>query len=200
LKLYHALLSCVAVSALFLNAGCAEPVDGSDDADDDGADLSGAPVEPVRSMKINNEAKPGGIVNQAAQTLSYYGGPVIQHVNVIPIYWTAGVANQSQLNAYYAGVTNSVYFDWLSEYNTASPAQSIGRGTAQAGYVDNASTSQLTETKIQAELKRLFDNNLVAKPNANNYYAIHFPLNTSIKASDGSRACVQWCAFHSTMV
>lgn len=200
MKLYHALLSCLAVSALSL-AGCAQPTDNSDEGAEESLDRFGEAVTPARIQKLHTEAKPEQPVGQlSAKTLTYYGGPVLQHVNVVPVYWNSSVANQSQLNAYYAGVTNSAYFDWLKEYNTSSPAQSIGRGTAQAGYVDNRSTTSVTDAQIQAELNYLFSNNLIPQPNANNYYAVHFVKNQSITGSDGSKSCVQFCAYHGTYV
>lgn len=202
MKLSSLLLACVALSSVSVIAvGCAA----GDPDDEDVVEAGGvektetfAPIHMMPLTTANHEALAAAIPANAH--LNYYGGPVIQKVNVIPVFWTSTVANQTQLNNFYKGVTNSPHFDQLAEYNTASPAQTFSRGTAQNGYVDNASTTKITEAKIQAELTRLFNNNLIPKPTANNFYAVHFPKNVGITASDGSKACVQFCAFHSTYV
>src|ERR1700736_3109014 len=45
-------------------------------------------------------------------TLTYYGGPILQKVHVIPVYWGSGVQFTSQLDSFYAAVPNSPYYDW----------------------------------------------------------------------------------------
>jgi hypothetical protein len=197
-------LSTVALSALVaISAACV----GAPVGTDEGSGREDVAPGVMRMMPITEQTevslKDQSPVGQAAAGahLTYYGGPVIQHVNVIPVYWNSTVANQASLNTYYSDLTNSTYFDWLSEYNTASPAQSIGRGTAQAGFVDSKSTTTtITDAQIHAELNALFTANKIPQPNANNYYAIHFPKNAKIKSSDGTQSCVVWCAYHGTYV
>jgi len=196
-------LSTVALSALLTTAiGCVGQTDGFDENLDPAETVAPSIMRAMPLHITEAAAESAGPVQNAvtAGSLVYYGGPVLQHVNVVPVYWNSGVANQANLNAYYANITNSVYFDWLSEYNTASPAQTIGRGTAQAGYVDTKSTTTITDAQIQTELNALFTAGKIPAPNANNYYVVHFPKNVKITASDGSQACVQWCAYHGTYV
>ena len=64
----------------------------------------------------------GGPAPQPEATchLNYYGGKVLQNVVVEEVNWGTGVnaTVQSTLGGFYAAVTASAYFDWLSEYNT----------------------------------------------------------------------------------
>jgi hypothetical protein len=195
-------LSSLAISALFVTAsGCVASSEPVDEAPADVPAPAGIRVHKMIDPNLVNESKPTGQAG-TSNTLTYYGGPVIQNVNVIPVYWNSTVASalQTKMNSFYSAVTNSVYFDWLSEYNTASPAQSIGRGTRGTPFIDNNTTTSTTDAKIQAELNKLFTAGSIPAPNANNYYAIHFPKGMKITASDGSSACVQWCAYHGTYV
>ena len=80
---------------------------------------------------------------QGGVHLSYYGGPVVSNVQVVVVYWGANVNAQTLANipGFYQGVTDSVYFDLLSEYSTdVTPVgggtgtnQSIGRGSFVQG-------------------------------------------------------------------
>jgi hypothetical protein len=134
----------------------------------------------------------------AGAHLSYFGGPVISSVKAVPVYWTSAVNFQTGLHSFYAGVTNSTYLDWLSEYDT--PTQSIGRGTATAGIVDPAppAGTNLTDAQIQAEINRLINAGTVPAPDANTLYMMHFPPGISITDSSGARSCAQFCAYHGT--
>ena len=58
--------------------------------------------------------------------LTYRGGPVIQNVAVAPVFWGSGVQFTTQIPSFYKAVVASSYYDWLTEYNTTSPAQKLG--------------------------------------------------------------------------
>jgi hypothetical protein len=197
-------LSTVALSAMLATAiGCVGQTDGFDENLDPAETVAPSIMRAMPLHISEAAAESSGPVQDAvtAAHLTYYGGPVISNVNVIPVYWNSSVTNQAALNSYYANITNSTYFDWLSEYNT--PTQTIGRGTAQAGFVDSKSTSTttyVTDAGIQAELNALFTAGKIPLPGPNNYYVVHFHKGAKIKASDGSQACVQWCAYHGTYV
>jgi hypothetical protein len=134
--------------------------------------------------------------------LTYFGGPVLQNVKVVLINWNSSVPNQSTLASFYQGVTQSAYFDWLSEYNTTSPAQTIGRGSLIKTVVDTGAPTgtSITDAQIQNEIKRLISAGTVAAPDANTLFMIHFPAGVSISAPDGSKSCVVFCAYHGTFV
>lgn len=113
MKLSSLLLACVALSSVSVIAvGCAA----GDPDDEDVVEAGGvektetfAPIHMMPLTTANHEALAAAIPANAH--LNYYGGPVIQKVNVIPVFWTSTVANQTQLNNFYKGVTNSPHFD-----------------------------------------------------------------------------------------
>jgi hypothetical protein len=144
-----------------------------------------------RSAKV--EAAPAG------SHLKYYGGPVLDHVKVVNVFWNSQVRYQTEMNAFYPAVLNSNYMDWLSEYNT--PTQQIGRGTFVGSYVDTGAPtgSTITNDQIQAELERLLDNNLVpANDGQNMIYMFYFPSGVKIQLDANTSSCVQFCAYHNT--
>jgi hypothetical protein len=193
-----------AVSALpffaALLGGCAADAGGEieDLAGGQGEGEVSAPrahVMPLRSS-LEQEARPARSLPASAR-LTYYGGPVLAHVKVVTIFWGAEVRYASRLNAFYAGVTDSAYFDWLSEYDT--PTQKIGRGTFGGSYADaTAPTGSITDAMIQGELKKLIAGGQVPAPDADTYYAVHFAPGVGVTSSDGSSSCVQFCAYHGT--
>ena len=181
--------SCVAALCLAMACGAEQ---GALDPTGPAANPEAQPGTRNHIMPMSNGDQP--IVPQAAKTLTYYGGPVLKKVNVIPVYWNSGVQYQSNLNAFYAAVPNSPHYDMLSQYS------GIGRGTRGTPYVDTATTANRTDAQVQAELNRLFTAGVIPPPNANNYYPVHFPAGMTITASDGSKSCVVFCAYHGTYV
>jgi hypothetical protein len=137
----------------------------------------------------------------AAAKLTYRGGPIMANVNVNPIYWGNGVqfsgGGSQSLNAFYAAVIQSPYYDWLNEYNT--PTQTLGEGTFNKSFnYTNGATGSITDSQISSALGQLIDNGSVAKPTANTYYPIHFAPGISITMSDGSASCQVFCAYHNS--
>jgi len=71
----------------------------------------------------------------AGAHLTYHGGKVIQSVHITQVLYESGTyipeltstSGVNMANAYTQMATSGV-FDWLNEYNTASPAQALGRG------------------------------------------------------------------------
>lgn len=141
---------------------------------------------PLQTSAKVSESAPAGA------HLSFFGGPVLKNVHVAPLYWNANVAFQSNLNLFYNDVPNSTLYNILSQYS------SIGHGNGQAGFVDSKTTTSLTDAAVQQEVFNQLAAGHLPLPNANTYYPVHFPSGVSITAADGSRSCVQFCAYHST--
>jgi len=162
----------------------------SDVTDDPTPSANGTMVHmmPLHSADKVSNAAPAGA------HLQYFGGPVLKNISVHPVYWQSTTQFQSNLNAFYKGVTNSKLYDMLAQYSL------IGRGTAVNGFVDNRTTTSVSDAAVQTELNRLFTAGSLPLPNANNYYPVHFPSGVRITAPDGSRSCVQFCAYHGTYV
>jgi hypothetical protein len=137
---------------------------------------------------------------RAVKKLTYYGGPVLKNVNVVPVYWNSSVALQSNMNAFYSAVTAGQYMTFLSQYSTTSPAQTIGNGTRGTPFVDSNATASVTDAQVQARLNALFTAGTLPAPNNNNLYMVHFPAGMTITDSGGSKSCVVFCAYHGTYV
>jgi hypothetical protein len=141
-------------------------------------------------------AEPAGAMASPAPLVgspTNFGGPVLAHVSVHPVYWNASTQFQSNLNAFYKAIPNSTYFDLLSSYG-------VFRGSGVNGVVDNRSTTTVSDAVVRTELNRLFSAAIIPLPNANNYYPVHFPAGMTITAPDGSRSCVAFCGYHGTYV
>ncbi|HEY2515970.1 MAG TPA: hypothetical protein VGI39_34100 [Polyangiaceae bacterium] len=137
---------------------------------------------------------------RSTSKLTYYGGPVIQNVQVIPVYWNSKVALQSSLNAFYSAVSTGQYMSFFSQYDTSSPSQTIGNGSRGTPFVDSETSTKVTDAQVQAELNRLFSAGSLPAPNNNRLYMVHFPPGTTITDSGGSASCVVFCAYHGTYV
>jgi hypothetical protein len=133
----------------------------------------------------------------AAKTLTYFGGPVLKSVNVIPVYWNSAVAFQANLNSFYTDFTSSsssMYASLLTQYS------GIGAGTRGTPYVGNQTATSTTDASVKAYLTGLFNAGTLPKPTANNYYPVHFPAGVTVTDSSGAKSCVTWCAYHGTYV
>jgi hypothetical protein len=202
-------LSTVALSALALTAfGCFAGPGGQDV--DPAAPASDVAAVPHEHLMLTDQARalrevpldqlPEGKAERAATTLKYYGGPVLQKANVVPVYWTSAVNYQSNLNTFYAALTSTSFMAFFTQYNTTSPAQTISAGTVAAPYVDNDTATNVTDAMVQAELNRLFTAGSLPAPTANNLYMVHFPPGVTVTDSGGSKSCVVFCAYHGTYV
>lgn len=125
-------------------------------------------------------------------TLRYYGGPVLQHVNVVPVYWNSKVALQNVLNSFYLDLPSSSHFNILFQYSR------IGLGTRGTPVVFSESGASVTDLQIQGILKNAISKGKLPAPSANTYYPVHFPAGTQITAKDGGVSCVDFCSYHST--
>jgi hypothetical protein len=154
----------------------------------------------------------------------YSGGRVISNAQIVQVDWSSGGAFESyvtdgEMASFYAGITNSRYFDWLSEYNAfrAVPTdgqrgstQVIGRGTFGGRFDITPSTSAtaLTDDQIQAELQAQIASGNLPPPtadflhNTNTIYFVHFPKGTTIDFGvppSDALSCRDFCAYHSTI-
>src|SRR5438270_298649 len=175
------------------------------------------PVRPIHIVPMVRNPQ-GKTYQPATGThLSYFGGPVMSNVSVVTVFWTnavdAGV--QTTMPEFYSAITNSTYYDLLSEYATnVSPvgggsgtSQSIGRGSSGGTFTISPSTCNdgtsctIDDTAIQTELLDQINAGHLPAPeldnhgNVNTLYMIYFPLNVTI-TQGGSQSCVVFCTYH----
>ena len=143
----------------------------------------------------------GAEVRAQSCHLSYGNGALIPNVKVVALYW--GTTNngqykyKDQLHQYYDAVTNSAYFDWLSEYNSGS--YMIGRGELAGEYADAAAPAKATidETKdLQPWINKLIDGGMIPAPDANTLYFVHLPGSSQVSSGAGGTTCSDNCAYH----
>ncbi len=151
--------------------------------------------------------------------LNYYGGPVISNPSVVTVFWTnsvdAGV--QTTMPAFYSAITNSIFYDMVSEYATnvtpvgggSGTNQSLGRGSAGGTFTiapskcNTGAACTIDDTAIQTELLAQINGGHLPPPdldnagNVNTLYMIYFPLNVTITLQ-GSKSCQVFCAYHGT--
>jgi hypothetical protein len=180
-------LKTLLFSTTFVVSACAAESDGSEEGDGS-ADGTLVHVMPLHGTDKVIDAAPVGA------HLTYFGGPTLTHVSVHPVFWNANTQFQANINAFYKGITNSALYTMLGQYS------GIGHGTGANGFVDNRTATNVTDTALHTELNRLFTAGSLPLPNASNYYPIHFPAGVTITAPDGSRSCVEFCAYHGTYV
>ncbi|KXS22567.1 hypothetical protein M427DRAFT_50864 [Gonapodya prolifera JEL478] len=156
----------------------------------------GEPLNATQTATLIKAATSGKLAN--------YGGPVINNVEVTLLTWGTGVnyvssAAPNNLPTFYAGVTNSAYYDMLAQYGTSSQG-SIGRGTYKGTIALSGvpSGSSITDAQIQTYLKSLVTKGTI-KPNKNSYYPIHFAPGITIALSSSDSSCSTFCAYHGTI-
>ena len=148
---------------------------------------------------------------EANNHLTYYGGHVLSNVRVVQVLYGSGnyLGNVSgtvspTTEQYYTQVVNSIYIDWLREYNTPSSGgtgQQIGRGSFAGKYQIAPDASRnggtITDSQIETELSAQIDAHVLPAPDANTYYATYFPTGKVITAF-GLTSCSNFYGYHSS--
>ncbi len=168
----------------------------------------------IHMMPFRNSDNHDGLATEAASVapagaqLVYHGGKVIQNAHVVQVLYGSGsyipqltsTSGVNMASAYTQMVTSGV-FDWLNEYNTTSPAQTIGRGSfggvVQIAPAASRNGSTITDASIQTELAAQINGGTLPPANDNAIYMVSFPAGKSI-SQGGSSSCVAFCAYHGT--
>jgi hypothetical protein len=139
----------------------------------------------------------GPKVDRARKALTYFGGPIIQSPEVVPVFWTAATQFQSQIKTFYSAVTTSTFMSFFTQYNTTTPKQTFVAGKLGPSFTDTDTQTSVLDADIQTELLRLFNAGSIPGPTNNILYAVHFPPGVTINLQ-GSLSCQVFCAYHST--
>ncbi len=186
----------------------------SDDGTDDVTFTDHVHVMPLRDQDTPDPSARWPTLQSAppGAHLTYNGGKVIQNVNVTEVRYGSGTyipeltstpPAVNMVTAYTQMVTSGV-FDWLSEYNTTSPAQTIGRGTVGPAVQITPAASRngttIVDSSIQAELAAQISSGVLPAPTDNQIYMVHFPSGKTIIDPLGTTSCVPggFCAYHGT--
>jgi hypothetical protein len=143
-----------------------------------------------------------------AQSMLYYGGPVISNVKIVSVIWGPNVnkTTVAQIGGFLGALVNSTFIDQLAQYDTNVTAvngkpgtnQVIGRGTykGQTMITPRNTALKLTDAQIQTELKLQIAAGKLPKADLNTLYMIFFPA--SITISSYGTSCVAFDAYHSS--
>ena len=198
-------LALVLPLSVLVVAACSAGPDGSTESTSAlSSDITAGPPHVHLMLTEQAQAEHDARVTEAApfrgsgRTLTYYGGPVVQNVDVIPVYWNSKVSNQAGITAFYSAVVTGTEMTFLSQYSTTTPKQTIGNGTHGTAHVDSQTSTNVTDAQIQSYLTSAFNGGKLPKPNNNTYYPIHFPSGVKITDGANNTSCVQFCAYHGT--
>jgi hypothetical protein len=151
----------------------------------------------------------GAVSSSAAQTMQYFGGPVIGQVKVVPVFWNSSVNAQVKSNAtqFFQDAVNSPWLDLLSAYSTnfsGGTQQTIVRGTALSGVTltpskcATSSPCTMADSDIRAELAAQISASHLPAPDSNTVYMIFMPPNVTWTDASGHTSGSQFCAYNWT--
>lgn len=170
---------------------------------------------PIQQVSMGD----GGGAARAVEdiNLQYFGGPIVPSIKVVQILYghgtyLPGIAGQD-LGVFYQQITNSTYWDWLGEYDTAITGATGAPGTNQAlGHGEFAGTrtiipaaahagTELTDEKIHAELEAQIAAGHLPAPDAHTVYMVNLPAGVSVTMR-GAKSCAPkgFCGYHSTFM
>ena len=163
-------------------------------------------------MKKPFTVRPDALSDGVTPQLDYYGGPLLESVEIYVVFWGANVNAMTQAGV--PGMLSTVhgagspYQSMLQMYNATTP-YTIGDGVYMGAITDvNAplpASGTLDDSVIRGELSRLIDTNQLPASNGHNIYMVYFPLyatgTTLLSITHGSEtSCSQFCAYHNTYV
>jgi hypothetical protein len=145
----------------------------------------------------------------AAETIAYWGGPVVAQVKVVPVFWSSHVNSlvQQNMQQFFSDAVNSPWYDALMQYSTngvsGGTKQTIVRGTAETGVVltpsrcSGIANCTVTDAQLQAELLAQITAGKLPTPDDNTAYMVFIPPNVTVTL-DGGSSGVTFCAYNST--
>ena len=114
------------------------------------------------------------------------GGPLIQHVKVVDIFYSPGHKYKAMLEDFYKAILQSAYFDWLIEYNVDELTRSAA-ARSSTSFEDTNPAIRRRSSRVNPEtyLKGLLAvSGKLPPPDDDTLYIIYFP--SGIDPSDGS--------------
>jgi hypothetical protein len=167
--------------------------------------------ERARLMSIASARSEGSVATDslaATPHLTYFGGKVMENAHVFKVLYGSGnyipeitSTTGINMNTAYEQMLSSGVHDWLEEYNTTSPPQTIGRGSFRGSTQITPATgrngTRISDANIQAELAAQIAGGTLPPPDDNALYVIHFPRGKTI-TFETATSCIDFCAYHGT--
>jgi hypothetical protein len=164
-------------------------------------------IMPMASL-LASRPSPLAQSQNTAQSMLYYGGPVLPKIKVVSVIWGKDVNRMTVTNIgpFLAGLVNSSFVDQLKQYSTnltgvnghAGTHQAIGRGTYKGQFKITPihTSTNLTDKAIQAELTSQIAARHLPATDQNTLYMVYFPSYVTITAGK-DLSCVTFAAYHS---
>jgi hypothetical protein len=141
-------------------------------------------------------------VAAATAHLTYNGGPLIPNVTVFTIFWGKkwGVVPSSKpmmnnLNKFFSVILTSPAITQLQEYNVPGQAIGFGKWIGTKVIHTSAPVGSVTDSAIQAQLKKWIAAGTVPKPTKNMLYFIYLDPGI-VSIMGGSKSCQNYCGYH----
>jgi hypothetical protein len=153
----------------------------------------------------------GAVPASAATPMSYFDGPVVGQIEIVPVFWSSHVNSTitSNIPQFFQDAVNSSWYSALAEYSTAGFSggtnQYIARGTGVAGVTltpvscSGTGNCNLSDAAIQTELNRQIGLGNLPANSGNVVYVLFVPPNVTVVGPDGiGDGGVNWCTYHNT--
>ncbi len=169
------------------------------------ATRSSASADHIRVVPLHHPSLPGAIAAAAQPKLTYRSGLLLQNVQVFTIFWGknwsgtgTAAALVAKINQFFSAILASSLVDQLAEYNVTG--QKIGHGSllGTTTISTNAPVGSVTDTAVQAQLKKWITAKTVPAPNKNTLYFIYLEPGV-VSIMGGSRSCQSYCGYHSNI-
>jgi hypothetical protein len=153
----------------------------------------------------------GGGDHQPPPELRYFGGKVISSPHVVQVVYGNGdylpeIINPTppSMASFYAQIVSNGTLDWLNEYSTTTPEQTIGRGSLYKvsliapAPANNGQT--ILDGNLRSELAAQIQQGTLPWPDDQIVYMVHLPRGRTLVDSIGERSCETdgICGYHST--
>jgi hypothetical protein len=134
--------------------------------------------------------------------LTYYGGPLLQNVQVYLIFWgakwqTAASAAPlvQQIKQFFSDILVSSLLDQLAEYN--APGKTIGHGsvTGSAILTGGAPVGSVADSAVKTQLKKWIKAKTIPKQTPQTLYFVYLEPGI-VSIMGGSKSCQNYCGYH----
>jgi len=162
-----------------------------------GTSIDKHPRRIVLANRPEKVFRPAGV----SPKLVYRGGPLLEAVNVITVYWGSEWNNPqlnpspSDLDAYFDYIVTSSLIDQLSEYNKNGYTIGHGKHGGSVPITDTEPGGSVSDTDIQFMLQHEIMLGNLPPFDPNTLYFVFLPPGTSISMGGGA-SCLSFCGYH----
>jgi hypothetical protein len=131
--------------------------------------------------------------------LTYRGGPLIQNVKVVTLYWGSSWSGSS-LTGYFNSFFRTLFADGrfmasLAQYSTSR--YTIGSGSFAGMDIDTQSpSSKITDAQIRSEILAQVAAGNLPQPDANTIYYVFTPPGSVVYDNYGNNSTTDFSAYH----